>query len=106
MVQIFAWCRMTAEHSRTMPLSEAVATTFDGEMCCICRMVAAAKKQQQSPQNIPETKLDGNVLLYCEARAPVVIAHYRERFGLPGDSALPEDIRVAPSTPPPRLAAA
>lgn len=41
MVQGFAWGRMIATYSRTMPISEAIRLTFDaGSLCGVCEFVA------------------------------------------------------------------
>ena len=43
-MQVFAWGKMFAENARTLPLGEALRTTFDpAQPCALCLGVAAAK---------------------------------------------------------------
>jgi hypothetical protein len=45
-LQIGAWSGMILVRSQTMPVSEAVATTFDGQHpCCVCKAI----QQDQAP---------------------------------------------------------
>jgi hypothetical protein len=49
LVQTFAWGRMVATYSRTMPLVQAVRLTFTpGTMCSICKAVNEAKRQESA----------------------------------------------------------
>lgn len=61
LVQTFAWGRMIASYSRTMPLSEAIRLTFQPEtMCGVCEIVADAKSadaEMPAPTGQTELKL-------------------------------------------------
>jgi hypothetical protein len=94
-MQVFAWGRMTVEHAQSMPLTQAVAKTFDGEMCGICRMVANAKKQEQSRSNVPELKMESKILLFFQAAPKVVVE-------APRSATVVTAGRSAPPVPPPR----
>ena len=102
LIQIFAWGRMTVEHAHSMPLSQAVAKTFDGEMCGICRMVANAKKQEQSRSNFPELKMESKILLFFQAAPKIVVEAPRTAAWLPAEASVITAGRSAPPVPPPR----
>ena len=102
LIQVFAWGRMTVEHAHSMPLSQAVAKTFDGEMCGICRMVANAKKQEQSRSNFPELKMESKILLFFQAAPKIVFEAPRAAAWLPADASVITAGRSAPPVPPPR----
>jgi hypothetical protein len=106
LAQLFAWCRMTATYSRTMPLATAVKLTFGGEMCGICRMVAAAKQREQNRSQAPGAKIDAKILLFFQEAPRVVVRTPCPvgRFGV--DSFATAEERPAPPVPPPRFCAA
>lgn len=105
LVQTFAWGRMIATYSQTVPLSEAIRLTFTPEnMCGVCSAVSTAKQQQSETAAIPGGKLDGKVLLvFAPVPAPVVAApsFVSTVFDL---FSVPVSERAAPPVPPPRLA--
>jgi hypothetical protein len=101
-MQVFAWGRMTVEHAQSMPLTQAVAKTFDGEMCGICRMVANAKKQEQSRSNVPELKMESKILLFFQAAPKVVVEAPRSAAWRPTEVTVMTAGRSAPPVPPPR----
>jgi len=103
LVQVFAWGRMMAGHAKTMPLSQAVTKTFDGEMCGICRMVAHARKQERSRSDCPEMKMEAKVLLFFQAVPRVVVAPPRSTAWRPSEAAAVTAGRSAPPVPPPRV---
>jgi hypothetical protein len=103
LVQGFAWGRMMAGHSRTMSLSSAVAKTFDGEMCPICRMVAKARQKEQSQSNVPETKLAGKVLLFFQAVPEAVVEAPCAVACFSCDATAMTKDRSAPPVPPPKI---
>lgn len=106
LLQLFAWGRMISEHARTMTFAAAVGKTFDGEMCPLCGMAAAAKKQEQSLPNAPDTQSENKLLLFFQSGARVIISAPGVEFGPPGDVMLPADVCFAPPVPPPRQACA
>ncbi len=102
LAQTFAWGRMIAGYSRTMPLLEAVRLTFTpGNECDLCNAVDAARQQPVSPAT-PEARLPGKILLAFQP-APKVI------FSIPSgcpwplvDEFTPGVMRASPPVPPPR----
>jgi hypothetical protein len=105
-VQTFAWGRMMANYSRAMPLAEAMAKTFDGEMCPLCRLVANARKQEQSRSGIPEVRNEAKILLFFQTVPKVIVEAPRSAAWIPGDGAAMTEGRSAPLLPPPRAASA
>ncbi len=104
LVQTFAWGRMIANYSQTVPLAEAIRLTFTPEnMCGVCSVVATAK-QDSDPAAPSAGKLDGKVLLvFSPIPAPVVAApSFVSRIFDP--SSVPISERAAPPVPPPRHA--
>jgi len=89
-----------------MCVTAAVRKTFDGEMCPICRMVAAAKRQEQRQPGIPEVKIESKLLLFFQAGTPVVVVAPNLEFVRPSDLSLPGQVCFAPPVPPPRQAMA
>lgn len=90
------------KHARSMPLSRAVATTFDGEMCGICKMVANAKKQEQPRSNGPELKMESKILLFFQVAPIVVVEAPRSAAWHPTEATVVTAGRSAPPVPPPR----
>ena len=106
LLQTFAWSRMMAKYSRAMPLSEALAKTFEGEMCDICRIVANAQKQERSRPGILEARIEGKILLFFQAVPKVIVDAPRPAGWFPGDLPVMTSARPAPPVPPPRPALA
>ena len=104
LIQVFAWARMTVNHTRSMPFSRAVTKTFDGEMCGLCQMVANAKKQDQSRSNLPELKMESKILLFFQAAPRVVVDAPRTAAWRPTEAVVVTAGRSAPPVPPPRVA--
>ena len=84
-------------NSRTLPLPQALAKTFDGKHpCSLCKFVAAGKKSEKKPEaQIHPTKLD---LFFVSSpieirRAPFSLATTVISFWIARHD--------APSTPPP-----
>ena len=102
LLQVLAWGRMMTNHSRTMPLAKAVTKTFDGEMCDICRMVANAKKQEQSRSSVPEAKIESKILLFFQAVPQVIVEEPRSVAWFPSSSPAMTEERPAPPVPPPK----
>ncbi len=59
-VQMVGWVNMTVEYSRTAPLSEALAMTFDGKHPCeLCKLVEEElKNSDQDDKRAPEKKME------------------------------------------------
>ena len=108
MIQSFAWGRMIANYSRTMPLQEAVRLTFTAEnVCDVCVFVAEAK-----------ARADGNAAgqapadAASKAKAPlacppehVLVFQVLPAPDWPRENFLPDACaRPAPPTEPPRAA--
>jgi hypothetical protein len=102
LVQIFAWGRMITEHSQTMPISQAIAKTFDGEMCGICQMVADAQKQERSRSDVPQGQIEIKTLLFFQTAPQVIVEAPRGIAWRPSDSRETTVERSAPPVPPPR----
>jgi len=105
LVQTFAWGKMIATYSRTMPLADAVRLTFAPDnLCGLCKVVSSAKREQpaSSVPGAPAETLAKIPLVFQPAplfvaAVPVVTDR------LSGD--LPElqgAARAAPPVPPPR----
>jgi len=73
LVQTFAWGRMIATYSQSMPLAQAVRLTFTPDnLCGICESVSEAKQHQDSA--LPaDGKAFGKILLVCPP-SPVFFA--------------------------------
>ncbi len=107
LAQTFAWGRMIAGYSRSMPLLQSVRKTFDGEMCSLCRAVQQAK-QQQDADNAKTTdgKAPGKILLVCAPTAPLFLSPAPSCAGLTAAMSAPLSAqRSAPPSPPPRALA-
>jgi hypothetical protein len=102
LMQVFAWGRMIAGHTQAMALSQAVAKTFDGEMCSLCRMVNDAKKQEQSRSNFPELKQERKMVLFFQAVPNVVVESPLLATWYPAEVTVVTAGRAAPPLPPPR----
>lgn len=110
LVQSFAWGRMIATYSQTMPLAEAVRLTFTADnLCGVCTIVAdnhtrsdASGTDADRPAADPATKAKAplatppeHLFVYCSVTVP---AWPTEHF-LPDACARP-----APPAEPPRAA--
>jgi hypothetical protein len=73
LVQTFAWGRMIATYSQTMPLAQAIKLTFTPDnLCGVCKSVSEAKQQQDTA--LPsEAKTAGKILMVYQAQ-PVFVA--------------------------------
>ena len=106
LLQSFAWGRMMMGYARAMPLSQAVARTFDGEMCGLCRMVANAKKQEQPRSDFPSPKPETKIVFFFQPAPKVILAAPFSAAWRPAVSSALTEARPAPPVPPPRRAAA
>ncbi len=66
LVQTFAWGRMLANYSQTMPLAQAVKLTFTPDnLCGLCESVSEAKQQQDAALPSDGTGF-GKIPLVCQ----------------------------------------
>lgn len=102
-VQTYGWGRMFANYSRTMPWSKAIERTFSGEMCGVCRTVAAAKQQErENAPVVPGNESGTKVLLVYQPAASFVFSLSEPSAWPPSDQQLMGMPRAAPPVPPPR----
>lgn len=73
LVQTFAWGRMIATYSQSMPLAQAIKLTFTPDnLCGVCKSVSEAKQHQDT--TLPaEAKATGKILMVYQAQ-PVFVA--------------------------------
>lgn len=103
LVQTFAWGRMIATYSQSMPLAQAIRLTFTAEnMCGVCEAVQDAK--QQDPAVPGAGKQDLKVLLAYQPVSVMVAGVHEVHPWFGRERAPPGVNRAAPPTPPPRLA--
>jgi hypothetical protein len=101
LVQVFAWSRMFVNNSQTMPLASALRMTFQPDhMCSVCKMVRAAKQQEQSP--VAPSKALGKILLVFAPAPVVVIASVSSDQWPMKSKSMCSAERSAPPIPPPR----
>ena len=105
LVQTFAWGKMIASYSRTMPLTDAVRLTFTaGNECNVCTFVNEAKHRQADAPlpGDPAGKL-AKIPLVFQASS-VFVATAPTVLGLSHDVLLEMQgvARAAPPVPPPR----
>jgi len=102
LAQVFAWGRMFAGYAQEMPLTEAVAQTFNPESACaLCRAIGHARKQQESSP-LTETKVSKKILLAFAPKSLFIALPVEIRRVRPMDWHMPEGERPAPAVPPPR----
>jgi hypothetical protein len=102
LVQTFAWAKMMVGYAKVMPLSEAVAETFDADKPCpLCRAVAQAKQQQESSLP-PEVDLHAKLIYIFQPTPTFIVTVRQENPWSLDDWALPHTARSAPPVPPPR----
>ena len=101
-VQVFAWGRMFAGYSRSMSVESALRLTFNPDkMCSVCKMVKAAKQQQEQSPMAPSKAL-GKILLVFAPVPVVVIASVPSGQWPMGSKSMCSAERGAPPIPPPR----
>jgi hypothetical protein len=101
-VQVFAWGRMFASYSRTMSVESALRMTFQPDhMCSVCKMVKAAKQQQEQSPMAPSKAL-GKILLVFAPVPVVIIASVPSEQWPMGMKMMCSAERSAPPIPPPR----
>ncbi len=106
LVQTFAWGRMIANYSQSMPLAQAIKLTFTPDnLCGICESVSEAKQQDTAAPTTPSATVakaelplataPEHVFVFCSVPAPVWPAEHRVADAC---------ARPAPPTEPPRAA--
>jgi hypothetical protein len=98
-LQSVAWTTMLVANARHVPLSEAVAKTFDGaHPCDLCQAVASGKKSERKSEVLPAVaKMDLICTLQTLTWLPPWISYEYPRR----NSAIPERVQ-SPPVPPPR----
>ncbi|MEN9841433.1 MAG: hypothetical protein RL376_1233 [Verrucomicrobiota bacterium] len=110
-VQGFAWGRMIAAYSRTMPLEQAIKLTFTADnLCGVCEFVAEGKTRSDALPSSSQTPAPGETM----AKAKPPIAPAPEHLFVfcpvsepkwPTEHFLPDaNARPAPPVEPPRAA--
>ena len=103
-VQVCGWGRMFAGYSQIMPWTKAVRMTFNGEMCGVCRAVDAAAEQRADSGAVPTgDTLRIKITLICESPRVLLVGVPGKKNRFAADPRVPENLREAPPTPPPRL---
>jgi hypothetical protein len=102
LVQVFAWGRMFASYSRIMPVESALRLTFRPDnMCSVCKLVKAAKQQQEQSPVAPSKTLGKILLVFAPAPTVVIAVVPTEQWPV-GMIAICSAERGAPPIPPPR----
>ncbi|MDB6168286.1 MAG: hypothetical protein JWM88_1150 [Verrucomicrobia bacterium] len=107
-VQTFAWSRMIATYSRSMPLMAAVQKSLSGdEMCAVCKAVQAARDEREPDgARTSAPKAPEKFVFVSAPQAPVFLSPPLKSAGLLSSTAVPVSAdRIAPPLPPPRLVA-
>ena len=110
MMQGVAWLKMIVTYSQTEGLAEGVKQTFDGDHPCeMCKLIAAAKKQQHQSPEAPApdqkiAKISKEFSKLDQVDLPINLA--REIFMMPRPEELGayHQVAIEPIVPPPRLA--
>jgi hypothetical protein len=110
LVQGFAWGRMIANYSQSMPLAEALRLTFTADnLCGVCEFVADGKTRADADGTTPEA-----IPRDPSAKVPLLLATAPEHLFVFASAPAPEwpaeqfrpdaRARPAPPTEPPRAA--
>ena len=106
LVQTFAWGRMIAAYSHSMPLVQAVRLTFSGEtMCEVCSLVAEARRQQNDGDTVANDR-PAKILLFVQPAQTMRLGPAAAGTACrAADRPSRGRTREAPPTPPPRTTA-
>lgn len=110
LVQSFAWGRMIANYSQSMPLSEAIRLTFTADnLCGVCEFVADGKTRADAdgttPEAAPRDPAPKATLILAAAPEHVFIFASAPEPEWPAEHFRPDaNARPAPPTEPPRAA--
>jgi hypothetical protein len=100
-VQTLGWAKMIVNHTRTMPLADAVRLTFSGEeLCAVCELVQAAQDTERHPMQAA-TGTD-KLLLAPAPPTALVVAAPEFLTGIIHEDRWAAPARAAPPVPPPR----
>lgn len=101
LVQTFAWGRMIATYSQTMPLAQAIKLTFTPDnLCGVCESVSEAKQHQDSA--LPaDAKAAGKILLVFQPQPEFFAALPEIVKWMPGEQVPDGRDRSPPPVPPP-----
>lgn len=102
LVQTFAWGRMIATYSQSMPLAQAVRLTFTPDnLCGVCESVSQAKQQQDA--TLPaEGKSFGKILLVFQPVSAFVAVLAESGKWTSVETVPVLRDRLEPAVPPPR----
>jgi hypothetical protein len=102
LVQTFAWGRMIATYSQSMPLAQAIKLTFTPDnLCGVCESVSEAKQQQDTA--LPsDAKSAGKILMVFQAQPVFVADLAKAGKWTPREASPAVRDRVPPPVPPPR----
>jgi hypothetical protein len=103
LVQTFAWGRMIATYSQSMPLAQAIKLTFTPDnLCGLCESVSEAKQHPDAA--LPsDGKAPGKILLVYQPAPMFHVMPPVSGAWLPGVAVWDERERLAPPVPPPRV---
>jgi hypothetical protein len=103
LLQSVAWTTMLADNLRTLPFSEAISRTFDGQHPCdLCLHVAEGRKAEKKTEFPPSAKR-----LEFLAEQPAFVFSAPQDFRLlPVVNDATRVLNHKPPVPPPRLLAA
>jgi hypothetical protein len=103
LVQTFAWGRMIATYSQSMPLTQAIKLTFTPDnLCGVCESVSEAKQQQQDTALPSDAKSAGKILMVFQAQPVFVAELAMAGKWTPVEMSLALRDRSPPPVPPPR----
>lgn len=102
LVQTFAWGRMIATYTKTMPVTEAVRLTFTADnLCGICQVVAQAKQDAAPPATAATNPAEGKILLALTSTPQVILGLVElNRFSAASQTCPSADHPAPPSEPP------
>jgi hypothetical protein len=107
LMQAFAWGRMIAGYSRTMPMRDAVRLTFQPDnLCSLCKMVKTAKQEESTAAAAPGGSGVSKAPLVFQAAPTVVVAPPAIAAWWMVEPVASGIGRTAPSLPPPRSSVA
>ena len=103
LVQTFAWGRMIATYSQTMPLAQAIKLTFTPDnLCGVCESVSEAKQQQDT--TLPsDAKSAGKILMVFQPQPMLVAEVSSSEKWTPAEMRPSLMDRSPPPVPPPRV---
>lgn len=111
-LQVAAWATMVKDYSAENGIWEGLKNTFDGEHpCSMCKKISEGKEAEQKQQQTPVSKTDQShsaKWLGFESSNLVALPNWNEgQIVQQHDTSISHfsEWDVAPSVPPPRLAA-